>query len=73
MGKRKSPMKNNEKVVANGKSGETYNYTLGELKNLFMMKKLPEPIVSIYSTRLKVNFFIDYKYTKGFKYERLGV
>lgn len=70
--KRKEPMNNNEKVLANGISGKAYPYTLGDLKRAFMSKTLPEEIKSVFCKRQNQLYFISYKYTKGFIYKKLA-
>lgn len=70
-GKRKEPLNNSEFVYAQGASGKEYETTLGELKNAFMNKKLPEEIRCVFVPRQKQYYFIDYKPTKGFNYEKL--
>ena len=71
MAKYKDKIRNDEKVIAYTQSGKKLNFKFGELKDKFMHKSLPEPIIKVYAVRQQQSYFVHYKATKGFSYEKM--
>ena len=69
---KKPPINNDDHVLAYTENGKSIPYVFGKLKNAFISKKITEKISSVYLIRKKTYYFVSYKYTKGFSFEKIG-
>jgi len=66
------PIKNQDAVIVIFKDGKEKEYNFGELKSDFLSKKITKEIAKIYLPKKKQHYFVKYKATQGFKFERLS-
>ena len=62
-------LNNDDTVVAHTKTGVLDRYKFGELKQLFIAKKIKHVITKLYSPRLNKYFVAKYHPTAGFTLE----
>lgn len=69
--KKLEPINNNDLVVAHTEDGQVIDYKFGELKQLFIAKKLTVNITKLYLPRKNRYYKVLYRATKGFSYKQL--
>lgn len=69
---KKEPIKNDDLVLAHSEGKEPKKYKFGELKKLFLEKKLTDVIDKLYLPRKNKYFKVIYKPTKGFKFKEVS-
>ena len=67
--KREDPIKNEDVVMAHSKGREPKKFKFGELKKLFLTKKIDYIIDKLYLPRKNKYYVVWYSPTKGFKFE----